>query len=120
MSAQRPRVYLAVILPTLALGGAVAFGLLSLYARQHGLRTDDVSDAKALLIFLPTFFLWIPLALVLSNVVLKTIRPLRIVAETYASTAARPGYAASQRQLLKVFGWLAVFCVPLILAGWWI
>jgi hypothetical protein len=104
----------------LALGGAVAFGLLSFYAKQHGLRAGDVPDAKALLILLPTFFLWIPLALVLSNVVLKSIRPLRKIAEAYASTAARPGYAASQRQLLKALGWLAGFCVPLILVGWWI
>jgi hypothetical protein len=120
MSTQKPRVYLAVILPTLALGGAVAFGLLSLYAMQHGLRADDVPDAKALLIVLPTFFLWIPLALVLSNVVLKAIKPLRKIAEAYATAAARPGYAASQRQLLKMFGWFAVFCIPLIVVGWWI
>jgi hypothetical protein len=96
----------------------VAFGLLWLYARQHGVRTDDVPEANALLILLPTFFLWIPLALVLSNVVLKRIRPLRKIAESYASTADRPGYDASQRQLAKVLGWLAAFCVPLILVGW--
>lgn len=121
MSAQKPRVYLVVILPIFVLGGtAVALGLLSLYAKQHGLRTGDVPDANALLIMLPTVFLWIPLALVLSNVVLRSIPPLREIAETYASTAARPGYAASQRQLLKMLAWLAGVCVPLILVGWWI
>ena len=120
MTAQRPRVYLAVILPLLVAGVVAPAVLVSVYAASHGLRTHEVPTPNALLIGLPAFVLWIPLALWLANVILKSISPLRRIAETYAAQAARPGYEGSQQQLLRAVVWTGVVCIPLVLLGWWI
>lgn len=120
MIPRRPRVYLVVILPMLIAGALVPLTLVSVYASSHGLSSSEVPTANALLIGIPAFFLWIPLALLLSNAILKSIPKLRLIAETYVAKAARPEYADSQRELLKVLCWVAAPCIPLILLGWFI
>jgi hypothetical protein len=117
---QRPRVYLVVILPLLIAGVLVPAVLVAVYAAGHGFRTHEVPGLNALLIGLPAFFLWIPLALWVANVILKSIPSLRRMAETYAAQAARPGYEDSQKQLLKAAAWAGVVCIPLMILGWWL
>jgi hypothetical protein len=77
-----------------------------------------VPNLNGILIALPTLFLWMPLALLISNVILRVVPPLRRVAERYGAAAGRPDFEASQRQLAKVFLWIALVCVPLIAVGW--
>jgi hypothetical protein len=115
----RPRIYLLVILPLLILGGLlVIFLTLGAYATTVGIPLRAVPELNAFLIALPALFLWIPVSLLIANVVLTSVPPLRRVAETYVKANARPDYRTSQRQLSKVVGWTACVCVPLILLGW--
>jgi hypothetical protein len=115
----RPRIYLVVILPLLVLGAPLVASLaLVAYATAVGVPLRAVPEANAFLIALPALFLWIPLSLLIANVVLTSVPPFRRIAEAYVTANARPDYRASQRQLWRVLGWTACVCVPLILLGW--
>ena len=115
----RPRIYLVVILPLLALGAPLFASLaLAAYAAAMGVPLSTVPEANAFLIVLPALFLWIPLSLLIANVVLTSVPPFRRIAQAYVTTNARPDYRASQRQLWRVLGWTACVCVPLLLLGW--
>jgi hypothetical protein len=115
----RPRIYLAVILPMFALGALVAYLAVSAYASSRDIPIGAVANVNGILIALPTLVLWIPLALLLSNAILRTVAPLRRVAEHYVAVAGRPDFDTSQRQLGKFLLWSALVCVPLIAVGWW-
>jgi hypothetical protein len=115
----RPRIYLVVILPLLVLGGLLVVSLsLGAYAATVGVPLSAVPEINALLIALPAFFLWIPVSLLIANVVLTSVPAFRRIAEAYVTANARPDYHMSQRQLSRVLGWTACVCVPLILLGW--
>ena len=115
----RPRFYLVVILPVLVLGGLLVVSLvLGAYATAVGVRLSAVPEVNALLIALPAFLLWIPVSLLIANVVLTSVPPFRRIAEAYITANARPDYRTSQRQLSRILGWTACVCVPLILLGW--
>jgi hypothetical protein len=120
MTAQRPLIYLVVVLPLLVLGIVAPVLLVSMYATQHGLLPKDVPTVNALLVGLPGFFIWIPFALLVSNVILNAVPALRRIAVAYAAQADQPDYAGSQRQLLKALGLTSAVCVPLMLLGWWL
>ena len=115
----RPRIYLVVILPLLAVGGLLVVSLaLGAYATSAGVPLRAVPQANALLIALPAFFLWIPASLLIANAVLSLVPVFRRTAEAYVAANECPDYRTSQRQLARVFGWTACVCVPLILLGW--
>lgn len=87
---RRPRIYVAVILPLLLFGAVVVYLAVAAYAASHGMSIGAVPNSNALLIAVPTFFLWIPISLLLANVVLNAVPALRRIAESYATPAGRP------------------------------
>ncbi len=115
---RRPPIYLIVILPLLILGGPLAYFAVAMYAAAHEIPLDAVPRPNGLLVALPTLVLWLPLALLLANGFLNAVPGLRRIVETYVAEAGRPGYRESQRQLLRVFSWSALACIPLIAIGW--
>jgi hypothetical protein len=115
---RRPRIYLAVILPSLALGVIVAYLVVGMYAASHDVPIYAVPDLNGILIAVPTLILWIPVALLLANVVIRAVPPLRRVADSYVTSLERPDFGTSQRQLIKVLLWSAFVCVPLVVVGW--
>jgi hypothetical protein len=115
---RRPLIYAAVICPLLLLGAVMVYLAVAAYAASHGVAIGAVPNANALLIALPTFLLWIPIALFLANAVLHAVPALRRIAESYAMSAGRPGYRDSQRKLGKAVMWGVVACGPFIAAGW--
>jgi hypothetical protein len=111
----KPAVYLVVILPVMVGGSlAVITTVLSVYRAFHG---AAIPQLNGFLLTIPTFFLWLPFSLLISNFILFVVSPLRRIAETYVSKANRPGFRKSQTQLLRITGVLAVICVPLIVLG---
>jgi hypothetical protein len=115
---KKPAIYLIVILPILLVGTvSIITALLAVYTRTANIRPSTIPNTNAMLIALPTIFLWIPVTLLLSNCVLFAVPPLRRVAEAYVSRTNRPGFIESQRQLAKVVLISAVFCIPLIVLG---
>jgi len=115
---RRPAIYLVVILPLIAFGVAVMYLAVNLYARSHNAPIHAVPDVNGILIAVPIFLLWIPVALLLSNLIIRAVPPLHRIAESYVASSNRPGFGASQLQLAKVLLWLAFVCVPLIAVGW--
>ena len=93
------------------------FLLLRLFTAMRGVSLSATPKLNAMLITLPTFLLWILLSLVLSNIVLFAVPPLRQIAETYTRRERLPSFGESQRQLLRASGRLAVVCVPLATLG---
>jgi hypothetical protein len=114
----RPPIYLLVILPLLLFGAVVVYLAVTAYATFHEIPVSAVPRANGFLIALPTLFLWIPVALLLSNVVLNAVPPLRRVAEDFVARSSAPTYSESQQQLLKVLKWTAFACIPLVAIGW--
>ncbi len=115
---RKPAVYLLVILPILVGGGvSLIAGLVELYSRLKGVPPSAIPNLNGLLIMLPTFFVWIPVSLILANLVLYCLPPLRRTAEQYSERAGRPGFADSQKLLLKALGVVALLCLPLIALG---
>jgi hypothetical protein len=117
-SPKKPFIFFLVILPVFGGGAAsIVSALVTAYARMAAVPMSSVPNLNGLLISLPTIFLWIPVALLLSNCVLFAVPPLRRIAEAYVARSGRPGFAESQRQLGKVALIMALFCVPLIALG---
>jgi hypothetical protein len=115
---RKPSIYLLVILPILVVGGfCVVVALLGAYSGVSGVPLSNLPNLNGLLIALPGLLLWLPLSLLLGNVVLYSIPPLRRIAEEYALQADRPGFVESQKALLKILGVVALVCVPLIVLG---
>jgi hypothetical protein len=106
-----------VILTLLRGSVFVVAALIGAYSAVRGVPPAAVPDVNGLLIALPAFFLWIPVSLLLSNVILYSVPPLRRIAEEYAARADQPGYVKAQKTLLKVLGVFALVCVPLIVLG---
>lgn len=115
---RRPAVYLIVLLPMILGGGvAVYAGMSWLLARVKHTTPADIPEANGLLVLLPSFFLWLPIALWLSNLVILWTPPLRRVAEEFVARSGEPGYEQSQVILAKVIGVMALICLPLIIVG---
>jgi hypothetical protein len=115
---RKPVIYLLVILPTLVVGAVCLIAtLIEAYSQVTGVPRSSVPRLNGLLIALPALFLWIPLSLLIANVVLCCVPPLRRIAERYAAQTERPGLIESQQALLKMLGVIALVCVPLILLG---
>lgn len=117
-AAKKPVAFLWIILPTL-LGGflAVVTGLIYAYAKLNGIPRSAIPDLNGLLITLPALVLWIPIALILSNLALHAVPVLRQRAEQYASESGHPGFMESQRQLSVAALIAAAVCVPLLILG---
>jgi hypothetical protein len=115
---QRPLVYLVVILPILVFGG-VSFvcTLILAYSRTKGIPQAAVPKLNGMLISLPALGLWIPISLLLANLVIFCVAPLRRVAERYTAQAERSGFIESQKDLMKLLLVLALICIPLIVLG---
>jgi hypothetical protein len=114
----KPAVYLLVIVPITAGGGlGLVVALLVAYCRITGIPLAALPNRNGLLLSLPAFLLWVPAGLLLANVVLHAVAPLRRIAERYAARAGQPGYGESQKMLLQALGAFAVICVPLIVLG---
>ena len=115
---RKPVVYLFVILPIIAGGGmCLLLTLIEAYSRVKGVAHSAIPGLNALLIALPAFFLWIPIGLLVSNLMLYFISPLRRMAEEYVVRSGHPGFAESQKELLKWIRIVALVCVPLVLLG---
>ena len=79
---KKPAILLIVILPTLMLGWlGLVVGAQFAYAHVHGISPSQIPNVNGLLLSLPVVFLWIPLALLVSNLILFVIPPLRRIAE---------------------------------------
>jgi hypothetical protein len=117
-STNKPPVYLFVIVPILAIGGIyVPTSLLVAYSRINGILLSAVPNLNAILIWLPAFCLWIPISLLLGNVVLHCVPSLRLVAERYVRKIGRPGFLESQMAMLKALLIFASICIPVIVLG---
>jgi len=105
----------------LLLGLAPVVALERLYARTAGVDISAVPSPNGVLIAVPTLILWVPLALIFSNLVLYAVPRLRSTADAYAAAnpALVPSFGASQRRLAKVTVLLAAICVPLIAWGFY-
>lgn len=115
---RKPLIYLAVILPMLLGGGlAILLVLVKTYTTFHA---REVPPVSGLLITLPALALWIPLSLLISNVVLFAVPPLRRVAETYAAQNDRPPFTDSQARLKRLTALFSVLCLPLIALGFYL
>jgi hypothetical protein len=115
---RRPSIYLLVILPLLLLGGIVSSLVVGAYAASRAIPIAAIPQVNALLLAIPTLSLWIPLALLLANVILNAVPPLRRTAEGFTAIAGRPAYPESKRQLRTFLAWSALVCIPLIALGW--
>lgn len=115
---KKPKIFLIVILPILTFGAvAVLAGLIEAYSRINNIPKSSIPNLNGFLITLPALFLWLPVALLLSNCVLWVVPQLRRTAENYAAQAKRPNFGESQRQLAKLALAVAAICVPLIVIG---
>ena len=116
----KPIIYLLVILPILGLGGlSLMLGFMKAYAHIHGIRESAIPNLNGALITLPALFLWIPMSLVLANLVLFVVPPLRRIAERH--TAQKwANIRRVQWALLKLTWWFAIVCVPLIALGFYL
>ena len=115
---RKPTAYLVVLVPMI-LGGGIGTYLASLWMFSY-LRQIPKAEIPALngfLITLPAFFLWLPIALWLSNLVIFATPPLRKLAEEYVARARKPNFQDSQVALARVIRWTAAICMPLIIAG---
>lgn len=100
-------------------GGALCLSvaLIEAYSWLAGVPRSAVPNLNGMLITLPAFFLWIPVSLLISNVVLYWVPPLRRIADAYTQRAHRLGFVDSQKALLKALGVFALVCLPLIVLG---
>jgi len=115
---RKPVAYLLLILPILVGGGVCLIAaLVGSYSQVKGVARSAMPNLNGLLIALPAFLLWIPISLLMANVILYCVPPLRRIAEGYAAQAGRPGFVESQKTLLKVLGVFALVCLPLIVLG---
>jgi hypothetical protein len=120
-SRPKPLVYLAIILPLLAGGGfLVVLGLTRVFAASRGIAPAAIPDRNGMLIALPALFLWIPVALLLGNLLLLATPPLRRIAEGYQEATRTLGFGASQRNLGRFAMATAVVAIPLIALGFWL
>lgn len=118
MPSPKPAIYLAVILPLLVGGSLLVFWLLlSAYSTARAVPVPAISDARALLLVLPGFAMWVPLCLLIANRILYAVPPLRRLAERHVAAAGRPDFRQSQRRLLVVFLIAAAVCLPIIAAA---
>jgi hypothetical protein len=115
---KKPAIYLVVILPIL-IGGFMLpiFVFPAAYARLHNVSQANIPALSGLLITLPFIFLWIPAALLLSNLVLSLISPLRRIADQYATRSRSPSYLDAQKMLSKVARWAVLIFLPFIFLG---
>ena len=111
----RPVVFLVVLLPLL-LGAmwAASVGLVALLARATGTTLATVPNGAAIVVAGCGALLAVPVALMLSNLVLRALPPLRRIAERDVARTGRPDFGASQRALLRLFLVLAAIAVPII------
>ena len=118
---RRPPIYLAVIIPMLLLGLVPVVALERLYARTAGVDISAVPSPNGVLIAVPTLVLWVPLALIFSNLVLYAVPRLRSTADAFAAAnpAVVSSFSASQRRLAKLTALLAAICIPLIAWGFY-
>jgi len=117
----KPKIYLAVILPMLCFGGLlVIVALIRCFAAVRGIPMRQIPNVNGMLISLPAVLLWIPIILLLSNLILFAIPYLRRIAGQYVATAKRPGFRETQSDLLKLTGYFAIVCLPLIALGFWL
>ncbi len=114
----RGLIYLALIIPLILIGGVFVYLMIEQYAAWSEIRVGDVRTVNGIPIALATFFLWLPLALMLGNAIFHSNFFLRRYAETYAAATGRPSYHDSQRQLLKILMWDALVFIPALIAGW--
>jgi len=115
---RKPFIYLLVILAILA-GGSMGLivTIIEAYSQVKGVAYSGIPGLNGLLITLPALFLWIPISLLISNLVLYSISPLRRIAEQYVARSGHAGFADSQKGLLKMLGIFALVCLPLIVLG---
>lgn len=112
-----PPWFLLIIIPMLLLGALLMNKMVEWAAAFRGIPFKDFPDMQGALISLGTFFLWIPLALLLSNCILFLIPALRRPSDEYAQENGLPDFWESQRQLLPFALGLAALCIPLIALG---
>jgi hypothetical protein len=115
---RKPLVDAVVILPILVLGGmSFMLFLISAFSGIFNIPASHLAGWNGLLISIPAFLPWIPVSLLLGNLLLCRIPPLRRIAERHVSDANRPGFMESQKTLCKALRISASVCLPLIILG---
>lgn len=118
MSQRKPLIYLAVILPVF-LGGAlgIVYVLMRAFAHVRDVPLNAIPDLNGLLMALPAALLWIPVSLLVSNLILLVVPPLRRRAASYAASTGSVSFGVSQLAVLRATLWFGLLCVPLITLG---
>lgn len=118
MSQRKPIIYLAVILPVF-LGGAlgIVYVLMRAFAHVRDVPLNAIPDLNGLLMALPAALLWIPVSLLVSNLILLVVPPLRRRAASYAASTGSVSFGVSQLAVLRATLWFGLLCVPLITLG---
>jgi len=116
---KKPPIYLIIILPVLV-GGyfLIVWSNLTAFKYLNGIGINQIPEKNALLILLPSFFLWVPVSLLLSNAIISVIPSTRKIAENYVKKANKPDYTKTQKALKKLFWSIASIAIPLILLGY--
>ena len=111
-----PAVYLAVILPIFAIGGAlIVAAFIAMFAMAAGVPLRSVSRTGVVLVSVHVLLPWIPLSCLLANCVLFFIPSLRKVADKYSSESGSPGFKEVQKRLGIATAVMAAFSLTLIL-----
>lgn len=112
----KPKSHRVVHLLILGFGALlVVEALIHCFAVVRGISTREIPFVNAILIGLPALFLWIPIGMLLSNLILVATAYLGQTTEQRFA-AARHFYEA-QRDILKAAGYIAIICLPLIVLG---
>ena len=118
MPRSKPPVYLAVILPVFLSGGlGIVYLLMRVFAHIRNVPLNAVPELNGLLIALPAVFLWIPVSLLVANLILFVVPPLRRRAASYAASTGSLSFSGSQLAMLRATFWCGLLCVPLIALG---
>jgi hypothetical protein len=114
---RKPAVYLVIVLPIFLVGGMLGpIGLINTYLSWRRL-DHPIPNINGILIAVPAVALWIPITLLLSNVILHSVPYLRRVSEQYAEASGQPGYGESQRALARVALAMSIVCFSLMALG---
>lgn len=118
MTRSKPPIYLAVFLPVFSSGAfGIVYLLMRVFAHIRDMPLNAVPELNGLLIGIPALFLWIPVSLLVANLILLALPPLRRRAASYAASTDSLSFRGSQLAMLRATFWLGLLCLPLIALG---
>jgi hypothetical protein len=118
MQTKKPLVYLFINFPILIAGCILCPSwLMRWYANTRGISLHAIPNIVGFFVALPAVFLWMPLALIISNFVLYFVPPLHRIADDYVRKSGHPDFWASQKVLFIAFVVMSAIFVPIIVYG---